>query len=74
MKSQQYRSYLLRIWQADDEDEPVWRAQIECPSTGERRGFACLQDLYRFLDEQTAAGSVRDDRVCGDKRWGAPGP
>lgn len=70
MKSRQYQSYLLRIWQTDDEDEPVWRALLECPGTGERHGFASMHDLYHFLDAQTVA----DASQCMDSpRRGLPG-
>jgi hypothetical protein len=62
-----YLSYLLRLWQesADeppavrlaDSDEPralpVWRASLESPGTGERRGFANLEDLYAYLGKKT---------------------
>ena len=53
MKQERYQSYLLRVWQTDDQDEPAWRVQIECLGTGERKGFSSLEGLYRFLAQQT---------------------
>ena len=47
-----YRSYLLRLWREDDEDNG-WRASLESSRTGERRGFARLDDLFGFLRQQT---------------------
>ena len=47
-----YLAYLLRLWQADQNGNPVWRASLEDPRTGERRGFASLQSLIDFLNEQ----------------------
>lgn len=44
----QYRSYLLRIWQAG-EDHKTWRASLERVGSGERCSFASLQELCSFL-------------------------
>jgi hypothetical protein len=53
-KSQQcYLSYLLRLWQTSDGGKQVWRASLESPGTGERQGFASLEDLFEFLQIQT---------------------
>lgn len=50
---QHYLSYLLRLWQTDDGGKQIWRASLESPGTGERRGFASLKDLFDFLESQT---------------------
>jgi hypothetical protein len=57
-----YISFLLRLWQVSDEgnSEPnaikaVWRASLENPHTGERKGFASLEELFDFLRTQTEA-------------------
>jgi len=49
-----YLSYLLRLWQVRSEGELVWRASLESAHTGERQGFANLDDLFDFLQKQTA--------------------
>ena len=46
-----YRSYLLRLWHAETLDV-CWRASLEDPRTGERIGFACLEQLFAYLMEQ----------------------
>lgn len=46
-----YVSYLLRMWQGQSGGERVWRASLESPRTGERWGFAALDDLLGFLRE-----------------------
>jgi len=46
-----YQAYLLRLWVAGDDDAAVWRASLEDPRTGERRGFADVNDLLTFLSE-----------------------
>jgi hypothetical protein len=51
----QYRAYLLRLWQAEDEDgRLVWRAALEDARGGERHGFADLERLCAYLEQQTA--------------------
>ena len=47
-----YHAYLLRLWQT----KTGWRASLEHPHTGERLGFASLEQLFVFLQDQT-----RDD-------------
>jgi hypothetical protein len=48
-----YLAYLLRLWRVNDDGKPVWRASLENPHTGERRGFANLELLFAFLEEKT---------------------
>ena len=48
-----YCAYLLRLWQVESDGQPVWRASLHDPRTGERRGFADLTALGAFLAEQT---------------------
>ncbi len=47
-----YVAYLLRLWQAREGGSTVWRASLESPQTGERRGFASLADLFTFLEHE----------------------
>ena len=46
-------SYLLRLWPAGAAHQQVWRASLEDVQSGERRGFANLEQLFVFLMEQT---------------------
>jgi len=48
-----YLSYLLRLWETSDGEERIWRASLESPGSGQRRGFASLKDLACFLEAQT---------------------
>jgi len=48
-----YLAFILRLRQARDNEEMLWRASLEDPHTGERRGFASLEMLFAFLREQT---------------------
>ncbi len=47
-----YRSYLLRLW-LELNNPPAWRAILESPVNGERRGFSDLQALFLFLQQET---------------------
>ncbi len=54
----EYLAYLLRLWLVNTDTGLVWRASVECPETGERHGFACLEALFTFLVEQTAGSAA----------------
>jgi hypothetical protein len=61
-----YRAYLLRLWSVNTGHAQVWHASLEDARTGERTGFADLQSLLKFLEEQTrdaAQPSARDKTV-----------
>ena len=66
-----YVSYMLRMWQDSSDEglssskEAAWRATLQSPRTGERVGFASLDDLFDFLKGQAglepAADSVQNE-------------
>ncbi len=56
----QYLSYLVRLWDEGSRDASCWRASLEEPGSGERRGFADLASLFTFLEEQTYVDAPRD--------------
>ena len=47
-------SYLLRLWLVQQQGQTVWRASLENPHTGEQLGFATLERLFAFLEDQTS--------------------
>ena len=54
------RAYLLRLWETRSvpPDCPTtWRFSLEDVQSNERYGFATLEALAAFLDEETAASS-----------------
>ena len=61
-EGRRYVSYLLRLWQTQQEGALVWRASLESSTTGERRGFACLADLFAFLEQETAPVDEEEPR------------
>jgi hypothetical protein len=60
---QRYMSYLLRLWQVGSRSEAVWRASLQSPHTGERRGFPSLEALFAFLRQQTGVGPDSNEMV-----------
>jgi hypothetical protein len=55
-------SYLLRLWCAGEPQSGNWRASLEDPFTGERVGFASLEQLFAFLMEL----SERENSLSGE--------
>ena len=56
-QKRRYTSYLLRLWPVADKSDLVWRASLESSGTGERWGFASLDELFAFLRQQTTGAS-----------------
>jgi hypothetical protein len=56
-EQRRYAAYLLRLWQVNDAEPPIWHASLEDPHTGERIGFANLMSLCAFLERQIAKSS-----------------
>jgi hypothetical protein len=52
-----YFAYMLRLWCVSANGDVVWRASIEDPHTGERHGFASLEQLFKFLERQAREAS-----------------
>jgi len=48
------------LWQTSDGRKQVWRASLERPGSGDRRGFASLEDLFDFLETQTERQGAQD--------------
>ncbi len=55
-------SYLLRLWRTDELGGFSWRASLEIPETGERIGFASLEELFAYLMEQVE-GDAKGVRI-----------
>lgn len=61
-QQRRYLSYLLRLWQESGGDlphgdPPLWRASLETPQAGDRLGFASLDALFAFLENETRSSS-----------------
>ncbi len=53
-----YLSYLVRLWREGKGE--VWRASAQHPHTGERIGFASLEDLFDYLRREMGAAPDAD--------------
>lgn len=53
MKNTHSLSYLLRLWRTGGLRDFEWRASLEIPETGERIGFANLEQLFVYLMDLT---------------------
>ena len=49
LKNTHHLSYLLRLWRTEGLQACEWRASLEIPETGERIGFANLEQLFVYL-------------------------
>jgi len=52
------RSYLLRMWRTDEHGNRNWQASLEIPETGERIGFASLEELFTYLMDLTTTDDL----------------
>jgi hypothetical protein len=55
-QSRAYLSYLLRLWQVDGQEKPLWRASLKNVHTGDQVGFASPEELFAFLQSEMGAG------------------
>jgi hypothetical protein len=51
-KPDEYLSFLLRLWR-EGKQGGRWMSSLQNPQTGERTGFASLDELFEFLRDQT---------------------
>ena len=58
-----YASYLLRLWQVQNDGQAVWIASIQSPATGEQRRFASVSALLAFLQAEFGDSPAPD---CDD--------
>ncbi len=61
-EQQRYLAYMLRLWQVSSDREPIWRASLESPHSGERKGFSNLEMLFAFLAEQMGGQPKRKEQ------------
>jgi hypothetical protein len=51
-KKADYVSFLLRLWQSDEDGHLVWRASMESAQTGEKRYFRSVSLLTDYLEKE----------------------
>jgi hypothetical protein len=57
---------MLRLWETSNGEKQIWRASLESPGSGQRRGFASLQSLIDYLEAQT---KDLDEEGAGPDAW-----
>ncbi|MFL7837802.1 MAG: hypothetical protein ACK2T4_10745 [Candidatus Promineifilaceae bacterium] len=48
-----YRSFLLRLWQVEQNGDWIWRCSLEETGTGWHRKFVDLNALFGYLSAET---------------------
>jgi len=56
-KPEEYLSYVLRFW-CEGKHRDRWLSSLQNPITGERIGFACMDELFEFLRDKTRQGEI----------------
>ena len=64
------RSYILRLWCAEEPPAAQWHASLEDPSTRERYGFSSLEGLFAYLMERSERDSGLSGRASGMRKGG----
>ena len=60
-EARDYAAYLLRLWREGSGESTRWRASLQDPHSGERQGFASLDELFEYLLFQTGAVTDVDE-------------
>jgi hypothetical protein len=56
-----YQSYLLRVWR--EQPTGIWRVSLENVTSGEKHGFAHLEQLVAFLENGEVAPHERQAAI-----------
>jgi len=62
-EARNYIAYLLRLWREQGGESTRWRASLQDPHSGERAGFANLEELFGYLRRET--GDLLERDTCG---------
>ena len=68
-EARDYVAYLLRLWRETSGESSRWRASLQDPHSGERIGFASLEELFDYLRRETGSlpeRNGREWRSCGE--------
>ena len=63
LKKPHHLSYLLRLWRTEGFQDFEWRASLEIPETGQRIGFANLEQLFVYLMDLTEGQATTRPRT-----------
>ncbi len=63
LKKTHHHSYLLRLWRTEGLRDFEWRASLKIPETGQRIGFANLEQLFVYLMDLTEGHTTTRPRI-----------
>jgi hypothetical protein len=67
VEARNYFAYLLRLWRERSGESSRWRASLQDPHSGERVGFANLEELFGYLRRETDDLPERDGGELGNE-------
>jgi hypothetical protein len=62
-----YFAYLLRLWRETGGETARWRASLQDPHSGEKFGFAHLDELVAFLRGRTGLAPPEERPGKGER-------
>jgi len=66
-EARDYAAYLLRLWRERSGESTRWRASLQDPHSGERVGFASLEELFVYLRRKTGNLLEGDGETLADQ-------
>ena len=57
-EGREYMAYLVRLWRTGPGEGAGWRASLQDAQTGQRMGFACLDDAVAYLKQRMGEGKA----------------
>jgi hypothetical protein len=73
-KEVDYVSFLLRLWQSDEDGHLVWRASLESAQTGEKRHFSSVSVLVDYMGREFGGRERANEEAGPCKEWDRPFP
>jgi hypothetical protein len=70
LMTEQYFSFLLRLWRTSSQEDSIWRVTLENPHTHEIIGFDGLETLLVYLQDmadQQPADPHDPDSLAGNQ-------
>ena len=61
-----YHSFLVRLWEAENNDESTWYISLESSEGGEKQYFTNLNELLDFFENLMAVPSVSRGHTEGN--------
>ena len=61
-EARDYVAYLLRLWRETGGISTRWRASLQDAHSGQRVGFAGLEELFEYLHKQVVAAPDSDEK------------